>query len=93
MSKERNPDMDHYSDLNEDQKSFLDDLRDEQIRNIANRYFHHGSEQLILMNKHNRTMGFKDTQAVQRYCRWLIDVEAVKYVKNPDVLLSSNPAS
>lgn len=94
--KERNPNMDHYSDLTENQKSFLDDLYDDQILNICRRSIRPGAYQFepsVLMNKHGKSMEFKEMGEVKRYCLWLWEVGAVKYAKNNPVLSGSDPAS
>lgn len=80
--KERNEDMDHISELNESTKSFIDDLHDQQIINISKRKWPLGGTlvPVVLTNKHGKTCSFTDMREVQRYCKWLIELEAVKHV-------------
>lgn len=88
--------MDHVSLLSEAQKSFLDDLYDDQIFNISRRSIRPGAylfEPNVLINKHGTVREFREMGEVQRYCLWLIEIGAVKYVKNNSVLSGSDPAS
>lgn len=92
MKDRVNEAMDHESELSELTKTFIEDLRDEQIINIAKRQYFNGTLTL-LTNKHNKTQGFTNMQEVKRYCAWLIEVGAVKLgVKDDPILLSVNPA-
>lgn len=93
--REQNPDMDFQCDLLEDTKTFADDLYDHQIINIAKGYIQPHPVGRLLTNKHGRKLVFSTSAMyeLKRYCKWLIEVGAVKVnVSNNNVLPSNGIA-
>lgn len=81
--------------LSEDLKTFIDDLYDWQIINISKKFNYPDiGVQLKFINMHGVTMGIpvKLMQAVSDYCKFLIDIGAVKSAKVEDTEDTTEPS-
>lgn len=74
----------NFQDLSENVKTFIDDLTDYQIINISKRTYRYDLIPHQLVNRHGNYMTglyTKDLLNIQDYCKYLIEIGAVKSVE------------